>query len=232
MKRHHEKEWLDEEGAATPSELEESLREVWAVNRYLGGNPPLLRHLGRMLGRASQGSDLLKVLDVATGLADQPLEVHRWAASKGWKVQVTGVEISPSIAELAQRRTAHNAAITIEVGDGRKLPYEDGSFDVAFSNLALHHMSDEDAVAMLSEMQRVSRHGWVVTDLERSRTAYGFARLLALAVWRSPVTRHDGPLSVRRSYTAVEARALLEQAGLKARVRRHFPYRIALFSDV
>ncbi|MCM3749001.1 methyltransferase domain-containing protein [Paenibacillus pasadenensis] len=233
MKRHHEKEWLDEEGAATPSELEHSLREVWAVNRYLGGNPPLLHHLKRLLSRAASGrADTITVLDVATGMADQPIEVHRWASGKGWKVRITGLDISPSIADLARRRTEKHEAITIQVGDGRKLPFEDGSFDVAFSNLALHHMSDEDAVAMLAEMQRVTRYGWVVTDLERSRASYSFAKLLAMTVWRSPVTRHDGPLSVRRSYTADEARALLEQAGLKGQVRRHFPYRIALVSDV
>ncbi|MGN7457701.1 methyltransferase domain-containing protein [Paenibacillus pasadenensis] len=235
MKRHDAKEWLDEEGAVEPQELERSLREVWAVNRYLGGNPPLLRHLERLLDRAGKAGPAarpLRVLDVATGLADQPLAVHRWAAARGWRLRVTGVEISPAIAELARRRTAANADITIDVADGRRLPYADGSFDVAFSNLALHHLSDADAVAMLSELQRVARHGWVVTDLERHPLAYGAARLLALAVWRSPVTRHDGPLSVRRSYTADEALELLGRAGLNgAAVRRHFPWRLALLSD-
>ncbi|QJC51975.1 methyltransferase domain-containing protein [Paenibacillus albicereus] len=234
MKRHDAKEMLDEEGSVEPQELERSLREVGAVNRYLGGNPPLLRHLDRLLGKAGQAAGAqrpLRVLDVATGLADQPLAVHRWAADRGRRITVTGVEISPAIAELARRRTSHNADITIDVADGRRLPYADGSFDVAFSNLALHHLSDADAVAMLRELQRVARHGWVVTDLERHPLAYGAARLLALAVWRSPVTRHDGPLSVRRSYTADEALALLRQAGLTGAVRRHFPWRIALLSD-
>ncbi len=232
VKRQLRKEWLDEEEALSQEELEASLLEVWAVNRWLGGNPPLFRHLSRLLADSRGSAAPVRVLDVATGMADQPLALCRWAEKRGIPLEVTGVEISPSIAKLARKRIGAHASITIHEGDGRKLPYGDGAFDIAFSNLALHHMSDEDAVAMLREMDRVTRTGWIVTDLERSRTAYGIARLLAKLVWRSPVTRHDGPLSVQRSFTAAEARRLLAAAGLEATVKRHFPYRLALLSRV
>ncbi|HEX8732079.1 MAG TPA: hypothetical protein VF725_08460, partial [Ktedonobacterales bacterium] len=45
----------------------------------------------------------------------------------------------------------------------------------------------------------------------------------------SPMTRHDGPVSVRRAYSAAEARALATEAGLAdAQVSVGFPYRLAL----
>jgi len=50
---------------------------------------------------------------------------------------------------------------------------------------------------------------------------------MARSVWRNPITRHDGPLSVRRSYRAPEVKEMLWQAGLHARVQRHFPFRWA-----
>jgi flavin-dependent dehydrogenase len=41
------------------------------------------------------------------------------------------------------------------------------------------------------------------------------ARLLAATAWRShPITRHDGPLSIRRSFTVGEARRLARASGL------------------
>jgi hypothetical protein len=79
-------------------------------------------------------------------------------------------------------------------------------------------------------MHRVSRIGLIVNDLARSRTALLGARLLAATVWRThPVTRHDGPLSVRRAFTPGELRDLAARAGFRtAAVHAHLPFRVAL----
>ncbi|MCQ6560200.1 methyltransferase domain-containing protein [Paenibacillus mendelii] len=230
MNRLMKKELLDGiEGAdgIDSAELETSLREVWQVNRYLGGNPALFVHLKRMILEIRQDRPI-RILDVATGLADIPLALVRWAERRKLQITVTGIDIHPRIAQLAADRTKAAGVIRIDTGDGRQLPYEDGSFDIVFSNLALHHMDEDGAVRMLQEMRRVARIGWVVTDLQRHPAAYGAAKLLARFVWRSPVTRHDGPLSVLRSFTVKEADDLLVRAGLHAEVRKHFPFRLAL----
>jgi hypothetical protein len=78
-------------------------------------------------------------------------------------------------------------------------------------------------------MDRVSDGRWVVTDLRRSRTAYLALRLLAATLWRRhPYPRQDGPVSVRRAFTADEARRLLEHARLEATVERKAPFRLRL----
>lgn len=229
MKRAMAKELLDE-GEIDLQELERSLREVWHVNRYLGGNPALFRHLGKMLAdprAADRGG--IRLLDVAAGIGDIPLALLRWRKMNGLDVTISCIDIHPGMVELAARRTASSDKITAMVADATAMPFEDDSFDIAFCNLALHHMDEEQAVQLIRELDRVSRIGWVVTDLERRRLAYWSAMLLAGVVWRSPVTKHDGPLSVRRSYTAAEARELLNRAGIEgAVVRRHFPFRLAL----
>jgi len=75
----------------------------------------------------------------------------------------------------------------------------------------------------------VSRRGFVVTDLVRSRAAYLGSRILAQSLLRSPLTRVDGPLSVLRAYTVSEVRALAEAAGLRdVRLARHPLFRLAL----
>ncbi|UVI27713.1 methyltransferase domain-containing protein [Paenibacillus spongiae] len=218
---------IDGEDSVDSAELEHSLKEVWQVNRYLGGNPALFVHLKRLI-REAEPDRPIRILDVATGLADIPLAIVRWAESRQLHITVTGIDIHPRIVQLAADRTKEARAIRIDTGDGRQLPYEDGSFDIVFSNLALHHMDEDGAVRMLQEMRRVARIGWIVTDLQRHPAAYGAAKLLARFVWRSPVTRHDGPLSVLRSFTAKEAGELLARAGLQAEVRKHFPFRLAM----
>ncbi|WP_165279929.1 methyltransferase domain-containing protein [Paenibacillus protaetiae] len=226
MKREYAKEWLDEAELELP-ELERSLREVWHVNRYLGGNPALYAHMEKMVAKVDGGK--VRVLDVATGLADIPVALLNWRGLRGRHVSISCVDIHPQMIALAAKRTSGYPEIEVSEADGTALPYDDNSFHIAICNLALHHLDEQQSVKLLSEMNRVASIGWIVTDLERRRLAYWSAKLLAGLVWRSPVTRHDGPLSVRRSYTASEARELLRQAGIAgASVHKHFPFRLAL----
>ncbi|MGO4111268.1 methyltransferase domain-containing protein [Paenibacillus sp. YAF4_2] len=220
------KELLDGDGVE-PLELEKSLREVWGVNRYLGGNPALFVHLEKLMSRLNQ-AEPIRVLDVATGLADLPVAFVKWCEKRGRKASVVAVDNHPQIVELAARRTDAYPSIEVLSADGTALPFEDNSFDIAFCNLALHHLDEGSAAKLLGEMSRVTRSGWVVTDLERHQLAYWAAKLLAKFVWRSPVTRHDGPLSVQRSFTLQEAKQLVHQAGVKATVHKHFPFRLAV----
>jgi hypothetical protein len=50
------------------------------------------------------------------------------------------------------------------VGDATQLPFEDGSFDVAFSNSVIEHLFDRDAQTRMSnEVRRVGHAFWVQT---------------------------------------------------------------------
>jgi hypothetical protein len=100
--------------------------------------------------------------------------------------------------------------------DARCLPFGDLSFDVVMCSLALHHQVPDDALAMLREMRRVARRGVVVNDIVRCWRGYWGAWLLSRTLSRNPLTRHDGPLSVRRAYTRPEMLALAAEAGLGA----------------
>ena len=85
----------------------------------------------------------------------------RWsvaAARKGYAV----VGIDPSMGGvMAARRVARQLGLPIRfvVGDGRYLPFEESSFDVAFSFGVLQHFSKENAKATLASMARVLKPG-------------------------------------------------------------------------
>lgn len=203
--------------------LVESFREVWGVNRYLGGMAVLKRYLRPWLAGRS-----MTMLDVAAGTGEVALGLHRWAARRGTPLRITLLDRSPEVLAIARERTAAVPGVALIPGDARHLPFGDHQFDLAICNLALHHFSPADAAQVLRELDRVSRIGWVVGDLERHPLAYTAARILAGTLWRSPVTRHDGPLSVRRSYRAEEVREMVRQAGVQASVLRCFPFRLAV----
>jgi len=79
----------------------------------------------------------------------------------------------------------------------------------------LHHFSPDQAVVVIREMARVARIGVIVDDLLRSRVGYVGARLLGALLTSNRLTRHDGPLSVRRAYRRPELAALLRRAGIR-----------------
>ena len=136
--------------------------------------------------------------------------------------------------ELARRNCGPYPEITVEPADALRLPYADGRFTVAVMTLALHHFEGADLLRALREAARVSQRAILISELERGWPNYLGARLLAKTWWRrDPLTRHDGPLSVLRSFTRNELLALAQSAGLPgARVSRHFFFRLMLFADL
>lgn len=220
-RRRHDAEILDREDIP-PAELSASLQLVSEVNRHLGGIRSLRRHLAPLRGR-----EHVRLLDVGTGNADVLRELVRWGG-RWWGV---GVDLRDAMLRIAAARgDPSTGRLDLVRADGLRLPFPDDAFDASIASLTLHHFPDGDAASLVAEMDRVSRHLVVVSDIERSLAAYLGARILAATRWRGDrITRHDGPLSVRRSFTPREMEALGRRAGLGGvRVHRHFPFRLAL----
>jgi SAM-dependent methyltransferase len=214
-----------------PEELARSLADLRAVNRWLGGTRAVLRHLDSLF--AGRPAAARRILDVATGSADVPLAIVRRARERGHAAEVVATDLHPATLELARAHTAGEPAVRVEAADALSLPYPDGAFDAAICCTALHHFdARDDVLRVLRELHRVSRLGIVVSDLRRSRPALLGTRLLAATVWRRhPVTRHDGPLSIRRAFTPAELLDLARAAGLPdPRVHPHLFFRLVLVS--
>ncbi|MDQ2965263.1 MAG: methyltransferase domain-containing protein [Chloroflexota bacterium] len=201
-----------------PRTLAGNLRDLRRVNALLGGVRLSLDAIYALVGASAGRSSVVELLDVGTGGADIPVALLAEWRRNGRRLAVTAIDDRAEV--LAAARLASPAIETVEglrleVADGRSLPYDDRAFDVAHTSLVVHHLEPADAVHLLAEMARVSRRGIVVNDLTRGRIQWLAAWLLALIATRNRYTRHDGPLSVRRAYTAVEMKALLAVAGLR-----------------
>ena len=110
----------------------------------------------------------------------------RWRASLRWDMPPRGIDLTPAMVERARARCPEAELV---VGGWDDLPYEDASFDLVTSSLALCHATDVEPP--VREMARVVRPGgWlVISDIHPTSTmlggAAGFPR------------RAHGPLSVR-----------------------------------
>jgi SAM-dependent methyltransferase len=176
------------------------------------------------LARAAERSSSLRILDVGFGDGDMLRRIARWASKRGVSVELVGVDLNPR-SEAAAR--AHGGAIRYVTGDYADLA--DEPWDAIISSLVAHHMTHAQLVAFLRFMQAQARVGWFVNDLHRHRFAHaGYPLLATLARWH-PMVRHDGTLSIARSYRPDEWPPILAEAGIDdARVFRAFPFRLCV----
>jgi len=76
------------------------------------------------------------------------------------------LEVRPrvTIVNMPRAREAFDEHYTCVFADGRALPFDDGSFDIVFSNSVIEHVGDfENQRAFALEIARVGRAYWVET---------------------------------------------------------------------
>ena len=213
---------LMDDPALDPEEHYAALKGLARINR-LSRSARLLWPAIRGAARAKPTRPL-RVLDVATGAGDVPFGVLRLAEREGLALDIRGCDISPIALTAAE---GQDPKLRLFQCDAVRDPLPTG-FDVATCSLFLHHLSDEDAVTVLSRMKAAATVV-LVNDLSRSRLGFAAAWVGCRLLTRSKVVRFDGPASVRSAFTPAEALALAERAGLAgATVGRRWPFRFLL----
>ena len=209
-------------------EARKSLKDVRRVNKYLSGYRVLLRYAGQFL-RDHKENRPFTILDLATGSGDQPVALAKLARKFKVPVKITAIDINCKMLKCARIITDPFPEIALVQCDILSLPFCSDSFDMVVNSLSLHHFTRKNAVKILHAMLSLSRCGFIVNDLKRSRVAYISIFLLTRLFTKNRLTRHDAPVSVMNAFTSEEMRALAQEAGVdQFQVYSHFPYRIAL----
>ena len=213
MKRVVVPELLDSD-AGTPEEIKSSLEDLRWLNANFGGVSTTTQLLKRVAHRTN--SKRLSFLDVAGAMGDVANGVRD-------RLNTAGIELEVTVLDRSATHLAVNT--TSIVGDALQLPFRDCAFDVAGSNLFLHHLDPKQVAPFIDECLRISRYGCIVNDLKRSY----FHLLAAYAgrlLYRSPITSHDAVASVQRAYTKDELRELLRHCD--AEYSHHFFCRMGI----
>ena len=107
----------------------------------------------------------------------------------------------------------------------------DETYDYVTASLFLHHVPPEKQIEILKLFDRIARRGILVSDLNRSFSGWisvGAASFL----FGNHITRHDGPLSVRRAFTVAELGEMANAAGLSyLKAEREPWFRVSLTGE-
>jgi ubiquinone/menaquinone biosynthesis C-methylase UbiE len=198
-------ELMDEPGCE-PGEVRKALLFLERLNRIGGSHRILAREVRRLNGGPG------RVLDIGTGGGDVPAVLLR----SGSASLAVGLDTNPAILDQARNLSPR---VPLVRADAFQLPFPDQSFDTVVCHLFFHHLDEDQCVALLMEMVRVGK-SVVVMDLARSRWLYVLVTVLG---WFSGnrLSRHDGPVSVRRAYTTKEIQRICTRAGVNAKIKQH-----------
>lgn len=210
------------DGAVATQELAASLADIDRLNSWFGGYALSLRVIRRLAAEVPRARPL-RVIDVGGGTAAFAVRVVRWARRSGRAIRVVVVDRDPTSLRLARAAVGVYPEILLVCGDAAALPCRERAVDIVTSALTLHHLEPAQAAAGLREMTAAARIGVVVNDLLRRRLSLGLVWLVTRLLGCHPISRHDGPLSVRRSYSRDELRALAEKAGARRLTIREYP---------
>ena len=109
-----------------------------------------------------------------------------------------------------------------------QLPFHDNALDVVSCSLLAHHFSPGRMQQFAGEMLRVCRQAVIINDLIRSRLHLALV-YAGLPLFRSRLTWHDAPASVKQAYTTDEIRCLLSEVpARRIDVSTHYLYRMGV----
>ncbi len=210
-------ELLDDD-LGTPAEVAQSLRDLRRINSWFGGTRTTTRLLQRVA--ETTGCRALSLLEVGAGGGDVPLQARKRLARQGVELRIT----------LLDRVASHlpQNGVAGVVADATQLPFRDDAFDVVSCNLLAHHFDIATLERYATEALRVARVAVLINDLIRSRLHLALT-YAGLPLFRSRITWHDAPASVRRAYTLEEMRDIVSRIpSRRVEISTHYLYRMGV----
>ena len=218
------------DGPCSYEELRGCLHDIARVNRLTFAYRPTISWMDDLIANHPERAEGLRVVDVGCGYGDMLRRIASWAARRGVRVDLTGVDLNPDAIRAAKEATPAGQQIEWVVGDALS-ETATGDVDVVVCSLLAHHLTDVQIVPLLRWMERTARCGWFVNDLHRQPVPYHVFRLIAPLLRLHPFARNDGPVSIRRSFVVEDWRSLCAAAGLAAEsvsIREFRPARLCV----
>jgi 2-polyprenyl-3-methyl-5-hydroxy-6-metoxy-1,4-benzoquinol methylase len=194
----------------TYHEYRACIQDLETVNRLLQGYRPALEWLQRYI--KSQDRPLL-ILDVGCGGGGLLRSLEASSLSDGNRVTLVGIDQNPYAERISREASPRGSRIRWVTCNA--FSYEpDEKIDAIVSSLFTHHLSEEEIVRFLIWMEAKAQGGWFINDLHRSALSFYTFRTLAWAMGWHRFVRHDGPVSIRRSFRYADWLRMCKAANL------------------
>ena len=226
--RSPETEWMDTESVSL-DDYRACLKDLATVNVVTMTHGPVLKWLDHAT-RHLTPDGRVTILDVGYGYGDLLRRIHAWSRRRGRPVNLIGVDLNPMSEPIARAATPADVLIDFRTGNVFDFRPEQ-PIDFIICSQTTHHMSDREVAGFVRWMERTAARGWFIADLYRHPIPFHFFRALSWAARWHRFVRHDGPISIARSFRRKDWERILAAAGLEpgaARIRWYPSFRLCV----
>ena len=195
-------------------EVNQTLKELGIINRWLGGNHITVNGIGKILDAFDSFQQPLSIADLGCGGGDMLNLVARWARKSGIAVKLYGIDANPNIVEYARSNSQLFPEITYETMDIFSQEFQSQQYDIILCTLFTHHFNETQLVRLFKGMYHQTKLGVVINDLHRHWLAYWSIRLITGLFSQSVMVRNDAPISVQRGFTKRELLRIVDEASI------------------
>lgn len=193
------------------NDLSENLKELEKVNTFLGGYALITNALQALV---KQKPGMFILVDVGCGGGDSLRATAKWAKKIDLDFKGIGVDANESAISFCQKESKQFTNLEYQKMNVFGDEFAKLKGDAFMFNLFLHHFTEKDIVRMLKICSEKNAT-IMINDLHRNKMAYHAFRLVSRLLGFSYISRHDGKLSVKKSFTKQDWQRILKAAGIK-----------------
>lgn len=204
-----------------------TVRQFASINRLVSRYRTILKRevLADMMKEPHREYHLV---DMGAGGCDIDAWLLKAARRRGLKLRISACDLDPRIIRHARSTFGNIQGLDIRKADLLADSF-DGPVDYVFANHFLHHLTEEQIVALLRLWVPRVRRSMVFSDLCRDSVAYlGYSTLSLL--YPNSFARTDGLISIRRGFVPSELAAFAKEAipSETFSIQRYIPARLVL----
>ena len=222
MQRSYRAEILDGRDYSR-EELFQNLRELFLVNRWLGGH----KHSATLMKQCLRSGFVPEaVVDIGCGGGDTLEMLEKKFSPELPHISWTGCDLNPWCLEYARKQHPGSGLQYLEKDF---LQMEIKGKVLYHAALFFHHFPEEEIIRFLSFV-RARGSAIIINDLHRHPLAYWGIRLIASLPGVGRLFRNDAPLSVQRGFARKEWLQILEKCGIRNyKIRWAWAFRYLIF---
>ncbi|MFT5103495.1 MAG: 2-polyprenyl-3-methyl-5-hydroxy-6-metoxy-1,4-benzoquinol methylase [Candidatus Latescibacterota bacterium] len=191
-------------------ELQLLLTDLKTVNTLLGGTNISLDGVTQLLKYCTK-NETITIIDIGCGDGEILRKCAGLGEKLGLQFELIGLDANVHILNTAREKSKGYSNIQYQtvniLSDNVAIP----AHDIALCTLFLHHFPNDMIIRLLQRLMQESKAGVVINDLERNKLAFSLFKLFSFVFLRTKIAKHDGLVSIARSFRRNELQQFSEK---------------------
>ncbi|MDX1627980.1 MAG: methyltransferase domain-containing protein, partial [Fulvivirga sp.] len=168
--RSEQEEIMDDLEAGGPL-MDQTLKELETINKWLGGNAVTIDGVKKLL-KAAPTDKKIRIVDLGCGGGEMLRLIADWATQQAIEVELMGIDANPHVIAFAEKQSKAYDQICYLSINILSEEFKVVTGDVFISTLFMHHFPDDTLIAFLKQLKKQASIGIVINDIHRHWLAY------------------------------------------------------------